>query len=145
MTRRRILPKPQTLHQKFERDCGVCVFARLAGISEDQLRAELPDAQLGKVSVDEWHKWLEGKGLVVTRRDGCSDDAVPCAHLVSHGANTPEDFHWVWSEFLDDLCDGFAAKATLAESGYGFAFEWLGRRYSALRFVRIRSVQKGLQ
>ena len=83
----------------------MCVFARLAGISEDQLRAELPDAQLGKVSVDEWQKWIEAKGFVVTRRDGCSDDAVPCAHLVSHGANTLEDFHWVYRDEEGDVLD----------------------------------------
>lgn len=105
VTRRRILPKPQTLHQKFERDCGVCVFARLAGISEDQVRAELPAAHLGKISVDEWQLWLEAKGFVVTRRDGSSDDAVPCAHLVSHGAITPEDFHWVYRDEEGDVLD----------------------------------------
>jgi len=102
---RRIFPKLQALHQKFERDCGVSVFARLAGISEDQLRAELPDAHLGKVSVDEWQAWLETKGFLVTRRKGCPDDMVPCAHLVAHALFTIEDAHWVYRDEEGDVLD----------------------------------------
>lgn len=67
VTRRRILPKPQTLHQKFDRD-----------------------AHLGKVSVVEWQRWFEAKGFVITRRDGCSDDAAPCAHLGVTSIENPE-------------------------------------------------------
>lgn len=105
VTRSRILPKPQILHQKYDRDCGVCVFAALVGISEEELCAEIPNAHLGMVTVDDWEKWLEGKGFEVTRREGCPDDVVPCAHLVSHGANTVEDFHWVYRDEEGDVLD----------------------------------------
>jgi hypothetical protein len=59
VTRSRILQKPQILHQKYERDCGVWVFAKLAGISEEELLAELPDVNLGMVTVDGWRGGLK--------------------------------------------------------------------------------------
>lgn len=65
------LPTPQRLHQKHDRDCGVSVFAALAGVSEKELLADLPDAYLGTVTVDGWRGWLESKGSVVTKREGC--------------------------------------------------------------------------
>jgi hypothetical protein len=98
-------PKPQMLRQKHERGCGVCVFARLAGITEDELLKELPDADLGTISVNDWQAWLEAKGFVVTRRDGCPDDVVPCAHLVGHGVYTREDVHWVYRDEDADVLD----------------------------------------
>lgn len=84
-------PKPQTLRQKHERDWGVCVFAKLTGITEVELLKELPDAYLRTVSVDDWEAWLERKGYAVTRRPGSPDDIIPCAHLVGHGVYTRED------------------------------------------------------
>jgi hypothetical protein len=101
----RVLPKMQSLHQKFDRDCGVCVFAKLAGMTEEGLRAELPDAHLGTVTVNGWEEWLRDKGFIVTQRDGCPNDIVPCAHLVSHGANTGEDYHWVYRDEDGDVLD----------------------------------------
>lgn len=78
----RILPKMQSLQQKSDRDCGVCVFAKLTGMTEEQVIVELPDAYLGTVTVNGWEDWLRVKGFKVTRRDGYPDDIVPCAHLL---------------------------------------------------------------
>jgi hypothetical protein len=102
------LPKPQMLLQSSERDCGVCVFAALAGISEEQVRHDLPEAHLGKLSVNEWIRWLEGKGFTVQRRDRCPDDIVPCAHLVA--PETPRDYadvHWIFRDKDGDIHDPF--------------------------------------
>lgn len=104
-TERFKLPKPQMLHQKHDRDCGVCVFAALAAISEEELLADLPNACLGTVTVDGWHEWLESKGFTVTRREGCPADIVPCAHLVAHALYTKEDAHWVFRDEAGDVHD----------------------------------------
>jgi hypothetical protein len=98
-------PKPQALRQKHERDCGVCVFAKLTDTTEEELLKELPDAYLGAVSVNGWEAWLESKGYAVTRRQGCPDDIVPCAHLVGHGVYTREDAHWVYRDEEGDVLD----------------------------------------
>ena len=98
-------PKPQTLRQKHERDWGVCVFAKLTGITEVELLKELPDAYLRTVSVDDWEAWLERKGYAVTRRPGCPDNIIPCAHLVGHGVYTREDAHWVYRDEEADVLD----------------------------------------
>jgi hypothetical protein len=99
------IPKPQKLHQKHERDCGVPVFAELAGVSEEHLLRDLPTAHLGTVSVDGWRTWLEGKGFTVLQREGCPDDIVPCAHLVANAMNTKEDAHWVFRDEDGDVHD----------------------------------------
>ena len=72
VTRSRILPKPQILHQKYDRDCGVCVFAALVGISEEELCAEIPNAHLGMVTVDDWEKWLTVNRTARCRTSGAS-------------------------------------------------------------------------
>jgi hypothetical protein len=95
----------QSLQQNRERDCGVCVFAKLVGITEEELLRELPDAYLGTVSVKDWEVWLESKGFAVTRRQECPDDVVPCAHLVGHGVHTREDAHWVYRDEDGDVLD----------------------------------------
>lgn len=98
-------PKPQKLHQKSERDCGVCVFAELAGVSEEEVCGDLPDAHLGTVSVDGWKQWLQEKGFTVLQREGCPDDIVPCAHLVAHVMYSPNDAHWVYRDSDGDVHD----------------------------------------
>ncbi len=80
------LPKPQRLHQKQDRDCGVSVFAALAGVSEEELLAEVPGADRGTVTVNGWCAWLERKGFTVTKRKGCPAEIFPCAHLVAKRA-----------------------------------------------------------
>jgi hypothetical protein len=96
------LPKPQRLCQRFERDCGVCVFAELAGVSREEILRDLPQAHLGTVSVDAWTEWLEKKGWAVLRQQECPDDIVPCAHLVGR-SNT--DFHWIFRDAEGDVHD----------------------------------------
>jgi hypothetical protein len=100
------LPKPQKLRQGSERDCSVPVFAALAGVSEDQVRRDLPRSHSGQVSVLEWMTWLEKKGLPVLKRDGCPSDIVPCAHLVaSHPPRDHTDFHWIYRDADGDVHD----------------------------------------
>lgn len=100
------LPKEQRLAQKSERDCGVSVFAELAQVPEEELLKELPEAHLGKVSVDEWIAWLETRGFDVLRRDGCPEDVVPCAHLVGpEQSYHPTDFHWIYRDADGDVHD----------------------------------------
>ena len=98
-------PKAQLLHQKHDRDCGVCVFAKLAGMSEAELLTDLPWAQLGEVSVDDWCRWLQEKGFSVSKREGCPDDGVSCAHLVAHQMNSERDAHWVYRDQEGDVHD----------------------------------------
>jgi hypothetical protein len=100
------LPKLQRLRQKSERGCSVPVFAELTGVSEDGVRRDLPQADLGQVEVDQWVSWLEKRGFRVLKRDGCPTDIVPCAHLVAH--NQPRDkshFHWVFRDADGDVHD----------------------------------------
>jgi len=96
--------KAQRLFQRSERDCGVAVFAALATIPEATIRCELPDAVLGRVSEEGWINWLTAKGFVVTRRDGCPGDILPCAHLVM--PPYPRDkTHWVFRDEDGDVHD----------------------------------------
>ncbi len=100
------LPKTQELQQESERGCSVPVFARLAGVSEDEVRRDLPEAELGQVSVAGWVAWLEKRGFKVLKRDGCPTDILPCAHLV--GPDNPRDardFHWVYRDGDGDVHD----------------------------------------
>ena len=99
------LPKPQKLHQKHDRDCGVCVFAALADITEHDLLVDLPDAHFGTVSVNGWKEWLQSKGFTVTQNDGCPDEIVPCAHLVAHVLYSEKDAHWVYRDRDGDVHD----------------------------------------
>lgn len=99
-------PRPQRPYQIARRDCGVTVFAVLTGISKDKVRQDLPEARLGKLTVDEWIRWLREKGLSVLRRDGCPADIVPCAHLVaSDNPRDYEDTHWVYRDSEGDVYD----------------------------------------
>lgn len=95
------LPKPQMLRQKRERDCSVPVFAALTGMSEDQIRTEVPGADDGKVSVDGWRDWLQKKGFTVTQREGCPSDVMPCVHLVASARGA----HWVYRDQDGDVHD----------------------------------------
>jgi hypothetical protein len=99
------LPKPQRLHQSGDRDCSVPVFAALSGLTEDQVRAELPGAVLGEVTVDGWIAWLESKGFRVTKHQGCPSDIVPCAHLVGNMPRSQADFHWIFRDGDGDVHD----------------------------------------
>jgi hypothetical protein len=76
-------PKQQELRQESDRDCSVPVFARLAGVSEDEVRRDLPQAALGKITLLQWISWLEKRGFKVLLCDGCPTDIAPCAHLVA--------------------------------------------------------------
>lgn len=97
--------KPQKLHQKHDRDCSVPVFAALTGLTEEEVLADLPNAALGLVTVDEWCEWLESKGFEVNKRDGCPDDIIPCAHLVAHVLEKADDPHWVFRDEDGDVHD----------------------------------------
>jgi hypothetical protein len=99
------LPKPQGLHQRDERDCSVSVFAALTGLSEDQVRAEMPSAELGEVTVAEWMAWLESNGFTVTKHQGCPTDIGPCAHLVAQRPQSNRDFHWIYRDEEGDVFD----------------------------------------
>jgi hypothetical protein len=98
------LPKPQRLFQRYDHDCGVVVFAELAGVSYEDVLADLPDAYLGTVSVDGWTAWLDGKGFTVLRQQECPQEILPCAHLVSP---VPDDkyCHWVYRDSAGDVHD----------------------------------------
>jgi hypothetical protein len=100
------LPKPQMLRQKSERDCSVPVFARLAGIREEEVLRDLPGAAFGQVTVDGWKTWLDGRQFDVLQRDGCPSDILPCAHLVAlHEPSDREDFHWIYRDEDGDVLD----------------------------------------
>lgn len=100
------LPKSQKLRQQSDRDCSVPVFAALAGVSEDEVRRDLPNAPLGEVNVSQWEYWLQEKGLRVQRRDGCPTDMVPCAHLVAESPpRAIRDFHWIYRDADGDVHD----------------------------------------
>ena len=100
------LPKPQMLRQQAERDCSVPVFAAVAGVSEDNVRRDFPEAAVGGVSVLDWVHWLERQGFVVLNRSGCPDDVVPCVHLVAtHEPRGPDDFHWIYRDLDGDVHD----------------------------------------
>jgi hypothetical protein len=99
-------PKQQMLRQFSDRDCGVPVFAALAGVSEESLLAELPQAQLGLVTVGQWEAWLKTKGLEIERLQGCPIDVVKCAHLLSeHQPRDERDFHWIYRDEDGDVHD----------------------------------------
>jgi hypothetical protein len=100
-----VLPVKNRLRQRGARDCGVCVFAELAGISYEQLLEELPGADYGTVTVDGWIAWLESKGRRVTKHEGCPADAGCCAHLVSNTFYSKEDVHWVYRDENGDVHD----------------------------------------
>src|SRR5579875_361717 len=97
------LPKAQRLLQRGERDCGVFVFAELSGVPEQTIRDEMPGATLGEVSVQGWMTWLQEKGFQVTKREGCPNDIVPCAHLVANNPQSERDFHWVFRDADGDV------------------------------------------
>jgi len=86
------------------RDCSVPVFAALTGISEDEIRHDLPEAHLGRVSVDEWARWLDKKGFAALIRPGCPDDIVPCAHLVALDERRA-GAHWIYRDGQGNIHD----------------------------------------
>ena len=89
------LPKPQRLHQKQDRDCGVSVFAALAGVSEEELLAEVPGADRGTVTVNGWCAWLERKGFTVTKRKGCPAKFFRVPISSQNVLQEADDPHWV--------------------------------------------------
>jgi hypothetical protein len=98
------MPKPQRLRQRFDRDCGVAVFAAIAGVPYEQVCHDLPEAHEGAVSVDGWISWLEKRGFTVLRQNGCAASVVPCAHLVAV-INSSEHCHWVYRDDEGDVHD----------------------------------------
>jgi hypothetical protein len=100
------LPKAQRLFQTSERDCSVPVFAALADVSEDEVCQDLPNVRLGEVSVEKWEAWLKTKGFDARRREGCSSDELPCAHLVAlYDPRDERDFHWIYRDSDGDVHD----------------------------------------
>lgn len=97
-------PKPQGLKQRFDHDCGVVVFATLAGVSYEEVCNDLPDAPLGKVTVDGWIEWLKQRGFEILQRQGCPDDITPCAHLVAL-IDDKRLAHWVYRDAQGDIHD----------------------------------------
>ena len=99
-------PKQQYLRQETEKGCSVPVFAKLAGVSEYEVRRDLPQAALGRITHHQWKSWLENKNLHVLMREGCPADIVPCAHLVGPSHPRDErDFHWVYRDEDGDVHD----------------------------------------
>ncbi len=98
------LPKEQRLRQTSERDCGIPVFAALAGVPEAEVRRGLPEAHLGTVTVDGWTRWLEQKGFKVEKQEGCPGDIVPCAHLVAL-VDRLDCYHWIYRDGDGDIHD----------------------------------------
>lgn len=88
----------QRLRQVGERDCGVSVFAELAGVSWTEVLQDLPESANGKVGVEKWRDWLNSKGLDLVQNDGCDEYTLPCAHLVGNDPTSKEDFHWVYRD-----------------------------------------------
>ena len=108
------LPKQQKLRQETERGCSVPVFAALAGVSEDEVRRDLPDAELGLVDVVRWESWLATKGFKIQERDGGPADIAPCVHLVApHRPRDKYDFHWVYRDEEGDVHDPSPVYAAL--------------------------------
>jgi hypothetical protein len=102
------LPKFQELRQKSQRGCAVPVFARLAGVPEEEVLRDLPPAVLGLVSVGQWITWLKLKkrGFGVLKREGDPTDILPCAHLVAPGSpRSKMDFHWVFRDREGNIHD----------------------------------------
>jgi hypothetical protein len=98
------LPKPQKLLQRQERDCGVVVFAELAGTSYEDVLTDLPGADLSPISVDAWERWIKSKGFLVQREQGCPESVLPCAHLVSP-VDDNRFCHWVYRDTEGDVHD----------------------------------------
>lgn len=98
------LPKSQMLRRRLERDCGVIVFGKLAGVDYEDVCLDLPEAHLGTVTVDGWMNWLTNRGHDVVKHQGCPTDVMPCAHLVA-----PFDdrryCHWVYRDADGDIHD----------------------------------------
>ena len=86
-------PIPQKLRQHGDSDCSVPVFAALAGISEEELLRDLPDAPKAKINVEEWEQWLRTKGKRATRSLG-QEYALRCAHLVEFAGM----LHWIYRD-----------------------------------------------
>jgi hypothetical protein len=84
----------QSLRQESERDCGVPVFGKLAGVSRQEVLRDLPQAVNG-ITVSQWEDWLRGKDLEVTRYSENEAYTLPCAHLM---ARAPENFHWIYQD-----------------------------------------------
>jgi hypothetical protein len=84
----------QSLRQEHERDCGVHVFAKLAGVSTGELLRELPEAING-VTVNTWEEWLRRKGLRVARYQPNEEYSLPCGHLVERA---PNYYHWLYRD-----------------------------------------------
>jgi hypothetical protein len=108
------LPKQQRLCQESDRGCSVPVFANLAGVSEDEVRRDVPQAALGQVTLAQWISWFETRGCKVLIREGCPDDIVPCAHLVAPSRPRDSlDFHWVYRDADGDVHDPFPGSAAM--------------------------------
>jgi hypothetical protein len=72
-------------------DCGVSVFAELAGLSRDEILNEMPEA-LNGLSADQAIAYLKRKGLPARNYPPNSSHPLPCAHLVLSGGG----YHWVY-------------------------------------------------
>jgi len=98
------MPKAQCHFQRADRDCGVVVFAALTGVPYEDVLRDIPDADLGTVTLNGWVDWLMKRGFKVTRRDGYWTDIVPCAHMVSP-VHPWRELHWVYRDEEGDVHD----------------------------------------
>jgi hypothetical protein len=79
---------------------------------------DIPDAHLGTVTADGWHRWLTQRGFKVTQSNGCPADVLPCAHMVSP-VHPWRDGHWVYRDEEGDVHDpSHATQAMPADSPF---------------------------
>jgi len=84
----------------------VSVFAALAEITQEELKAEMTGAESGLVTVDQWLEWMKRRKPGVQKLQGCPTDLVNCAHLVSeHHPRGLDDFHWIYRDKEGDVHD----------------------------------------
>jgi hypothetical protein len=73
--------QPQTLPQEGQMTCGVAAFARLAKITREQLRSDMPDAVNG-MTPEQGERFLRSIGRKVTRYGSGEKHPLPCVHLL---------------------------------------------------------------
>lgn len=80
------------------------VFAALVGVSYEDVLRDLPDADVGTITVDGWKQWLNDKGYKANHLNGCPLDVFPCAHLVAP-VDDRRYCHWIYRDELGDVHD----------------------------------------
>lgn len=75
-------------------DCGVVVFARLAGLTEEEIIRDVPDAFNG-ITHKQWEAYLISKGRQVTCYIAGVQYPLPAAHLVETSPGSSR-YHWIY-------------------------------------------------